>query len=227
MMKIIPMYPERDRPMPRASSAISPISWTRFGDLLKYLRRRARMTQRELAIEVGYSEVHISRLEGTHRPPDDQTLLALFVPALDLQHEPELATRLLELAAAAREPLSHADSAPLRQPTTADLLGNLEAIPLPPTCEVPRLGALQPLRQQLANERVVAVCAMAGMGKTALMAALAREEARTRPVFWLTLTAGVTTSVEAIIRQLAWFLLAQGQKQALPLVQRRDNASRT
>ena len=38
-----------------------------FGNLLRFLRKRAQLTQRELAIAVGYSEAHISRLEGEER----------------------------------------------------------------------------------------------------------------------------------------------------------------
>ena len=34
-----------------------------FGDLLRFLRRRAGITQMELAIAVGYSNTQISRLE--------------------------------------------------------------------------------------------------------------------------------------------------------------------
>jgi transcriptional regulator with XRE-family HTH domain len=34
----------------------------RFGDMLKFLRRRARVTQMELGIAVGYDSAHISRL---------------------------------------------------------------------------------------------------------------------------------------------------------------------
>ena len=40
-----------------------------FGDLLKYLRKRAQLTQRELSIAVGYSESQISRLEANLRMP--------------------------------------------------------------------------------------------------------------------------------------------------------------
>src|SRR6188474_882023 len=82
--------------------AFSLASFTTFGELLRYLRRRARLQQRDLAIAVGYSESQICRLEQNQRLPDVTTLLARFVPALDLDEEPELATRLLELAAAAR-----------------------------------------------------------------------------------------------------------------------------
>ena len=69
-----------------------------FGDLLKYLRRRARLTQKELSIATGYSESYISRLEKNQRPPDTAAISALFVPALDLENDPETAVRLLELA---------------------------------------------------------------------------------------------------------------------------------
>jgi WD40 repeat protein/transcriptional regulator with XRE-family HTH domain len=78
--------------------AVSPESYTTFGDLLKYLRRRVQLTQREFAIEVGYSEQQISYLEKNHRLPDTATVAALFVPALGLDDEPTLARRLLQLA---------------------------------------------------------------------------------------------------------------------------------
>lgn len=42
--------------------------FTTFGDLLKFLRRRAGLTQRELSIAVGYSHAQISRLELNQRP---------------------------------------------------------------------------------------------------------------------------------------------------------------
>ena len=42
-------------------------AFTTFGDCLRFLRRRARLTQRELAIAVGYSPEHISR-SGEQRP---------------------------------------------------------------------------------------------------------------------------------------------------------------
>jgi non-specific serine/threonine protein kinase len=88
-------------------SAIVPEQFTTFGDLLKFLRRRAGLTQRDLSIAVGYSHAQISRLELNQRAPDPATLAARFVPALQLEHEPEWTARLLELAAQA-----HQDSAP-------------------------------------------------------------------------------------------------------------------
>ena len=72
--------------------------FTSFGDLLKFLRRRSGLTQRELSIAVGYSHAQISRLELNQRQPDLATVTARFIPSLDLEDEPEVAERLLELA---------------------------------------------------------------------------------------------------------------------------------
>ena len=79
------------------------LPFTTFGDLLKFLRRRARLTQLELSIEVGYSEAQISRLERNQRLPDLTSLQALFIPALNLEQDPQLAERFLELGQTARQ----------------------------------------------------------------------------------------------------------------------------
>src|SRR5262247_2210227 len=81
----------------------SPNSFTSFGDLLKYLRRRERLTQLELSITVGYSEAQISRLEQNQRLPDLAAIKALFIPALHLENETELTDRFLQLAQSARQ----------------------------------------------------------------------------------------------------------------------------
>jgi len=88
--------------MPVSSAKIALDQFTTFGDLLKYLRRRAGLTQRELSIAVGYSDAQISRLEQNERLPDLATLTARFIPALYAEDQPEVAGRLLELAAAVR-----------------------------------------------------------------------------------------------------------------------------
>src|SRR5215217_2138600 len=85
-----------------AKPAVLPERFSTFGELLKYLRKREELTQRELAVQVGYSDTQISRLEQSQRVPDAATLTALFVPALHLEHEPQWVTRLLELAKQAR-----------------------------------------------------------------------------------------------------------------------------
>jgi predicted ATPase/transcriptional regulator with XRE-family HTH domain len=79
-------------------SSIPISSFGTFGELLKFLRRRAQLSQLELSIAVGYSESQISRLENNQRPPDRASLLALFVPALQLEDEPEVMACLLKLA---------------------------------------------------------------------------------------------------------------------------------
>jgi WD40 repeat protein/transcriptional regulator with XRE-family HTH domain len=82
---------------------LSPESFQTFGDLLKFLRRRERLTQLELSIAVGYSEAQIGRLEQNQRKPDLITVKALLIPALHLEDEPDLARRLLELAQSTRQ----------------------------------------------------------------------------------------------------------------------------
>ena len=76
--------------------------FTTFGEYLRYLRQRAQLTQRELGLAVGYTDVHIARLESNRRHPDVAVIRARFVEALDLQHQPALTARLVELAAASR-----------------------------------------------------------------------------------------------------------------------------
>jgi len=89
--------------MDRPPDTTSLDEFSTFGDLLKYLRRRERLTQLELSIAVGYSEAQISRLEKNQRLPDLAALKALFIPALHLQNEPQLTARFLELAQSARQ----------------------------------------------------------------------------------------------------------------------------
>ena len=56
--------------MAHAATIITPATFETFGDLLKYLRKRARLTQEELARAVGYSRAHFVRLEKNQRLPD-------------------------------------------------------------------------------------------------------------------------------------------------------------
>ena len=74
----------------------------KFGDLLRFLRRRVGLTQKELAYLVGYSHTQISRLEQNLRLPDLKTIESNFVLALGLENEPKAVARLLELAAIVR-----------------------------------------------------------------------------------------------------------------------------
>jgi serine/threonine-protein kinase len=74
-----------------------------FGELLRYLRRRAGLTQTQLSIAVGYSDAQISRLEQNLRLPNLATVQARFLPVLRLKHEPVARERLLQLAQQAQQ----------------------------------------------------------------------------------------------------------------------------
>lgn len=194
-------------------------SVTEFGQLLGMLRLRARLTQRELAVAVGCSEAQIYRLEQEGRLPDPGVVAAIFLPALRLGAEPELAARLYELAVL----LHRRQSGEEPQPGHPDVrhgaqAADLAAIPASPTHQVERAAVLAELRRCLGAERRVLMCGFPGMGKTSLAAVLARMRAEAGgAVCWITLTAGVTTPAEAVIRVLAQFLARHGQRDVLPL----------
>lgn len=84
--------------MPLTSHPITPESFLTFGDLLRYLREHARLSQRELAALVNYHFSYISYLEKNTRSLDEASLLGRFVPALGLENKPEWVSRLLELS---------------------------------------------------------------------------------------------------------------------------------
>ena len=96
----------------------SPTSFgaTSFGALLRQLRKRAGMTQGDLAAAVGYSTSFICDLEQERRLPVLTVVTTQFVPALGLQNDPVAAARLIELAAIAR---GERVPAPIPQPQTA------------------------------------------------------------------------------------------------------------
>ena len=85
--------------MPKSQVALNPESFTSFGELLRYLRERAHLSQRELAVLVGYHHSYVSYIEKNTRVPDEASLLGRFIPALGLENEPTWVRRLLKLAA--------------------------------------------------------------------------------------------------------------------------------
>lgn len=113
-------------------SVITPDTFATLGDLLRYLRERAHLSQRDLAARVNYHYSTISRIEKNSHLPDVPTLMGRFVPALDLDDKPGWIARLRELASpenrfppdltrAARTP---AESAPAALPAAfTSLLG--------------------------------------------------------------------------------------------------------
>lgn len=149
--------------------AIALEQFTTFGDLLKYLRRRAGLTQRELSIAVGYSDTQISRLEQNERLPDLATLTARFLPVLHLDDQPEAARRMLELAAHMRREDAPAVGLPpykglqYFEETDAELfVGRDSSITLLLDLIAERLDS---------NQRILAIIGASGSGKSSLVRA--------------------------------------------------------
>ncbi len=87
------MHPSRPTPIPLPDT---------FAAALRFLRKRARLTQEELGRSVGYSREQIARLENGSRLPDLAVIAALFVPALLLGRERALVEQFLALAGQTR-----------------------------------------------------------------------------------------------------------------------------
>ncbi len=195
-------------------TALPASSFTDFGSLLRVLRRRQRLTQRQLGIAVGYSEAQICRLEQGKRVPDPAAVAALFLPSLGLSDEPGLAARLHELALTARGS-GPAGSGPDGDGFRRD--PGLAGIPPAPAPEVERPATTNGLLDRLAARRCVLLWGPPGVGKTSLAADVARQRARDCAVCWQTITPGITSSAEALIRRLARFLTGHGQRETAPL----------
>ena len=158
-----------------------PVLFT-FGEMLRYLRRRARLTQRELSIAVGYSESMISRLEHDERPPDIATLTALFVPALQVADEPAVVAQLLTLAQAARDERTalrsgEEESKPSEPPLTKSLehyLPTAYHLPHRLTSFVGRDQEVAYVTHLLLQSRLVMLTGPGGCGKTSLAVETAR-----------------------------------------------------
>ncbi len=180
------------------TNALLPTAAT-FGGMLKYLRRRARLTQRALGLAVGYSEAQITRLEKNQRLPDLTALAALFIPALDLEDEPGLATQLMELAAAAREerlPGGSISFTYTHESDTADSLTGLEGgpaanLPFYLTSFIGREREIAEVQRLLYGTRLVTLTGPGGSGKTrlAIQAASGLTEPVKDGVWWVGLEA--------------------------------------
>jgi len=152
------------------TAAVTPDQFATFGELLKYLRRRAGLTQRELSIAVGYSDTQISRLEQNQRVPNAATLTALFVPALHIEQEPEWAARLLELAAEARRDDAVTPTADV--PASSAPRHNL---PIQLTSFVGREHDLAEVKRLLSTTRLLTLTGSGGCGKSRLSLQAAAE----------------------------------------------------
>lgn len=144
------------------SSSSASFAFETFGELLRHLRLRAGLTQREFGQAVGYSDAQITRLENGQRLPDLAIVKALFVEALDLKHEPELAKQLIELAEKSR---SEGSKIKREQPTVARSKMNL---PAQLTSFVGRERELSEVKELLGATRLLTLIGAGGMGKTRL-----------------------------------------------------------
>ncbi len=163
--------------------SVSPQSFTSFGELLRFLRERADLSQKELALQVGYHYSYMSRIESNQRTPDPTTLMARFVPALYLDGEPEWSARLLELAGVSESripsPLTASPDTSSRTPPTALPIFDLSSSNLP-TILTPLLGrddevvALAKLLTR-SDVRLVTLIGPPGVGKTRLAAHIAAQ----------------------------------------------------
>lgn len=188
--------------MSNSDSAIPLESFQTFGDLLKYSRRRARLTQREVALAVGYSEAQISRLEQNLRPPDLAALTALFIPALYLEEEPEIVARLMELAARARgEDLPQNGvitfSRSIRQEVLEDVRSveghALNNLPLQLTSFVGREREITEIINLFDKARLITLTGAGGCGKTRLALEMAGGRVESyRQGVWLIELAAIT-----------------------------------
>ncbi len=139
-------------------------SLTTFGDLLRYLRRRARLTQRELGIAVRYSESQIARLEANQRLPDVAAVRALFADALQLRDEPETVAHLIELAETARDDV-----------LTPAAPGGLKPSSVRLTRFIGRDRDLSEVNRLLSVSRLVTLTGTGGVGKTRLTVEVAMD----------------------------------------------------
>lgn len=144
-----------------------------FAPSLRYLRKRARLTQEELGRAVGYSREQIARLENGSRLPDLAVIAALFVPALLLERERALAERFLALAGQTR---AVQVTITRTRETRVELIQEVLDAPdrgqfAPPAPLLPLLGRQTEVGELLArlrDARLVTIVGAPGIGKTRL-----------------------------------------------------------
>jgi predicted ATPase len=159
-----------------------------FHENLRYFRKRLQMTQDDLGLAVGYTREHIARLESGQRKISALTFSALFVPALDLEHQPAVVTQLLALLP--HKPTSHSPAEYI--PSTQQRIQVVQTAPPPPapshsTLTFPPLPArLLPCigqtdllaRAQFAlasQSRLLGLLGAPGIGKTRLALEIAHQ----------------------------------------------------
>lgn len=142
------------------------------------------MTQGDLAAAVGYSVSFVCALEQSQRLPDVDVVVQRFIPALGLQDERTLATRLVELAAVARGQRLPVTITRQRETqivvtgaTTETTTETLPSLPAPPTALVGRSAEVRQLANRLLGHsgRLLTLIGPPGIGKTRLALAVAEQ----------------------------------------------------
>lgn len=143
-----------------------PTPFATFGEYLRHLRRRARLTQRELGAAVGYSEAHIARLESNQRMPDPAVVSGRLVEALGLKDDADAAAQLIRLAETARA--TKAIAAPAGPTPPTNLRAQL-------TSFVGRAEEIAEVKKRLGETRLLTLTGPGGVGKTRLAVQVATE----------------------------------------------------
>jgi predicted ATPase/DNA-binding XRE family transcriptional regulator len=152
--------------MQEKTTPLDPNQFHQLGKLLRYLRERAHLTQRELATRVDFHYSYISRVEQGDHIPDLATITARFIPALELQDMPEWTNRLIALAS----------QTPSKQaPSSAD-----EKLTILPTVLTPLIGREKEtslLLELMSREevRLLTIVGPPGVGKTRLALYMAEQ----------------------------------------------------
>jgi predicted ATPase len=123
------------------------------------------MTQQELGTALGYSTAMVARLESGERLPDLALVKTTYVEALGLQHEPELAARLIELAAAAR---GEAQPAPELAPPPTSQPQRPNNLPRQLTRFIGREREIAEVTRLLSMTSLLTLTGSGGCGKTRL-----------------------------------------------------------
>lgn len=150
-----------------------------FGALLRLLRKRAGLTQSELARRVGYSDAQINRLEKGVRAPEPNMVAARFISALSLDSDSDEARRLIFLA---QREAQHAAHRHQRGTDSAKGIAAIDPSPVSgfPTPVAELLGRdadIDSVSQMLGRDsvRLVTLIGPPGVGKTRLAIQLGRD----------------------------------------------------
>ncbi|MCB0028463.1 MAG: tetratricopeptide repeat protein, partial [Anaerolineales bacterium] len=152
-----------------------------FGDALRLLRKRARLTQDEMGRAAGYSREQIARLENGSRLPDLAVVAALFVPILFQKQETALVEQFLAVAGKTRadQRITITHKRETRVQLTAETIIGPAAPPhRPPAPLLPLIGrtdAVENLLALLQSNRLITVVGAPGIGKSRLALEVANQ----------------------------------------------------